>query len=134
PDPSAWQRILAKNRALADSNGAVVRDMRLEIPPAIEAEAQAFFIIEVAYERASPDLGQVGLATLRLPGLDVDTTKVVWHVYLPVSYEPLSFQGNLTQSSRIKYDPFRRLKWYLLDALSPSNAFADSEYKNILQK
>jgi hypothetical protein len=134
-NPTVWQRILAKNRAIVDSNGALTRGMRLEIPPATEADAESFFVIEVAYERAAPALGALGVATLRLPGLDVDTTKAVWHVYLPGSHEPLSFGGNLTQSSRIKYDVFRRLKWYFLDALSPTSAYAGGdEYQNILQK
>jgi hypothetical protein len=133
-DPSAWQRILAKNRAIIDPNGALTRDMRLEIPPATEAEAEAFFVIEVAYERAQPALDEIGITTLRLPGLDVDTTKAVWHVYLPGSYEPLTFGGNLAQSSRIKYDLLRRLKWFLKEALAPTSAFAGDEYKSILKK
>jgi hypothetical protein len=133
-DPSAWQRILAKNRAIVDSNGALSRGMRLEIPPATDADAETFFVIEVAYERAAPALGALGVATLRLPGLDVDTTKAVWHVYLPGSHEPLSFGGNLTQSSRIKYDVLRRFKWYFLDALSPTSAYAGGEYQSILEK
>jgi hypothetical protein len=133
-DPSAWQRILAKNRSVVDASGALVRDTRLEIPPAAaESTKEAFFVIEVAYERPLHALGAFGLEKLRLPGLDVDTTKAVWHVYFPSSHEPLEFRGNLRQASRIKYDPFRRLQWYLQSALGVSEASAGG-YENILQK
>src|SRR5262249_52275617 len=71
---------------------------------------------------------------LQLPGLDVDAMKAVWHVYLPASHEPLSFRGNLTQTSRIKYDPFRRLARYLQEALALRHAWAADQYENILSK
>ncbi|MDI1436613.1 LysM peptidoglycan-binding domain-containing protein [Polyangium sorediatum] len=132
-DPSAWQRISAKNRAVIPENGSLVEGTRLEIPPAAEATKEAFFVIEVAYERPLHALGAFGMEKLRLPGLDVDTTKAVWHVYFPSSHEPLEFRGNLRQASRIKYDPFRRLQWYLQSALGVSTASAGG-YENILQK
>ena len=133
-DPSAWQRIVAQNRDVVEITGVLVRETRLKIPPAAEAMGEAFFVIEVAYERTLPALSMLGVEALRLPGLDIDTTKAVWHVYMPTSVEPLSFHGNLTQWSRIKYDPFRRIQWYLESALSPSSAFAGGDYENILQK
>ncbi|MCC6554661.1 MAG: hypothetical protein IT372_16910, partial [Polyangiaceae bacterium] len=104
-------------------------------PPANEAAGQeASFVIELAYERGTPRLGALGLRALRLPGLDVDTVKAVWHVYLPGSYEPLSWSGNLTQCSGIKYDLFRRVQWYLEEAIAVPSAWAGGDYQNILTK
>jgi hypothetical protein len=135
-DPSGWLRILNKNRDVVGQSGALTRGVRLRIPPATEAaDTQAFFVIEVAYELRGTALGAFGGSTLRLPGLDVDTMKAVWHVYFPSSHEPLSFRGNLTQTSSIKYDPFRRIEWYLQSALEARRAWAgDGAYENILAK
>jgi hypothetical protein len=134
-DPSAWLRILNKNRDVIAQNGSLTRGARLRIPPSTEAAGQeASFVVEVAYERSIGALGAIGQHTLRLPALDVDVMKAVWHVYLPSSHEPLSFRGNLTQTSGIKYDPFRRLAWYLEEAIALRRAWAGDPYENILTK
>jgi hypothetical protein len=134
-DPSAWLRILNKNRDVVAEGGSLSRGARLRIPPATEAAAQeASFVVEVAYERSIGALGAVGQRALGLPALDVDAMKAVWHVYLPSSHEPLLFRGNLTQTSKIKYDPFRRLAGYLQEALAMRHAWAGDPYENILTK
>ena len=134
-DPSAWTRILNMNRDAVSPSGALTRGARLRIPPAAEQAArEACFVIEVAYERSPGGLGAIGQRALRLPGLDVEAVKAVWHVYLPGSHEPLSFRGNLTQHSGIRYDLFRRLEWYLERAVSVPSAWAGGDYENILTK
>jgi hypothetical protein len=71
---------------------------------------------------------------IRLPSLDVDAMKAIWHVYLPQALAPLSFDGNLTQYTAIRYDPFRRARDFLDQALSPPPARAGAKYRSILSK
>lgn len=133
-DPSAWMRILNKNREVVSPSGALTRGAELKIPPKTdEAGREASFIIELSYEQRAGALGLFGQRALRLPSLDVDTMKAVWHVYSPSSHEPLAFRGNLTQTSGIKYDLFRRIQGYLGQAMEVRSAHAGG-YESILQK
>jgi len=66
--------------------------------------------------------------------MDVDTMKVVWHLYFPKALAPLSFGGNLTQYSAIRYDPFRRIRNFLDRALFTHEAWAGGKYRSILKQ
>ena len=130
-DPSAWTRIFQVNRDKIGAGHELERGDELRIPQQDHAQ-ESSFIVEVAYERGAGDLGHAGRRALTLPVPDVDTVRAVWHVYVPRSHRALSWSGNLTQVSRVAYDPFRRLKFFLQEALSVKEAFAGDKYKNIL--
>ncbi|HUU04105.1 MAG TPA: LysM peptidoglycan-binding domain-containing protein [Myxococcota bacterium] len=132
-EPGRWRGILENNPdQLANENGLMV-GQRLLIPAKkglIMEESS--FTIELAYKRHRKEMGSLGSLRLSLPSMDVDTMKVVWHLYFPAALTPLSFGGNLTQYSAIRYDPFRRIRDFLNRALFTHEAWAGGKYKSIL--
>ncbi|MCB9765521.1 MAG: LysM peptidoglycan-binding domain-containing protein [Alphaproteobacteria bacterium] len=130
-DPSRWRDLLAHNTDqlyLAEdlSPGMVIR-----VPTLGGAVEESSFVIELAYKRQQKALGSLGRRGLSLPGLDVDVVALNWHIYLPHALSPLRFDGNLTQHSNLRYDPVRRLRDFLGDALRIRSAWA-GEYRSIL--
>jgi len=133
-DPAAWGGILDNNRDQLDDSLNLFPGQRLRIPAQKGATFdESSFVIELAYKRVRPAMGELGRRALTLPTIDVDTVKVVWHLYLPEAYVPLAFAANLTQYSRIRYDPFRRVLQFLERARFISSAWAGGgRYKSIL--
>ena len=131
-DPGAWRSILDNNReALGDE-----RDLRegqvLRIPMKAGTVQETSFVVELAYKRRHDKLGVLGREGLSLPSFDVDAMQVTWHLYLPEAVSPLKFSANLTQYSAIRYDPFRRVRDYLRNALWIRDAWAGGKYQSIL--
>ncbi len=130
-DPSAWQSILQDNAMGSEWDLQVGQSLRI---PARANVQESSFVIELAYKRKHAALGMFGFAGVSLPQLDVDTVEAVWHVYLPDPLDPLVFRSNLTQYSALRYDPFRRVRDFLRDALWMRDAWAGGKYENILSK
>ena len=132
-DPNQWQSILEANpdRMVDEWDLAVGQELRI---PAKRGAAvqESSFVIELAYKRPHRPLGVFGFGRVSLPEVDVDTVEVTWHLYLPRALEPMSFRANLTQYSAIRYDPFRRVRDFLRDALWIKWAWAGAKYQNIL--
>jgi hypothetical protein len=130
-NPDRWPLILAANEDTLGGDTELYEGLRLIIPPLPGAQVEeSRFVLELAFERAHAALGVWGSAGLSLPTLEVEAVKATWHVYLPEAVDPLRFEGNLSQYSAIRYDPFRRARDFLRAALV-STAEAGG-YKNIL--
>ncbi len=134
-DPTDWQRIQDANEELVDGGDLYV-GQELVIPaPKDSVVQESSFVIELAYKRPHDALTGLGGARLELPQIDVDTVEATWHVYVPDAVEPLSFDSNLTQYSAIRYDPFRRLRDFLQQALVMRDAWAGGgKYESILRQ
>jgi hypothetical protein len=137
-DPTQWHAVQENN---ADQLGAGLElqvGQRLKIPAKTKKGAlvqESSFVIEVAYKRPTHPLGPIGRRSIELPELDVDTVGVVWYLYFPEGLLPLSFDANLTQYSAIRYDPFRRAKSFIEEALGIRHAWAGAGYyKSILSQ
>ena len=136
-DPSRWTLILQRNKDVLKSAAGLRPGQALKIPSAGPVKVEeSSFVLELSYRRAHDPMGLVGTLSTRLPGLDVDAMKVAWHIYLPASRAPLSFDANLTQYTAIRYGPFRRAYRYLQEVLSGRKAWAGSpqEYTSILSR
>ncbi|MBI2374437.1 MAG: LysM peptidoglycan-binding domain-containing protein [Deltaproteobacteria bacterium] len=133
-DPSLWEKIHAANAAELD--GAELQAGQRIVVPALHGTVEeSSFVVELAYRRARRELSTVGSLVVALPELDVDTVVAVWHVYLPERFDPISVSSNLTPYSKIRYDPFRRIRGYLELALGTRSAWAGgSEYRSILSQ
>ncbi len=136
--PEGWQTILDNNPGIAGPQGLSV-GMTLAIPN--ESRGVKFeesnFVVELAYKVHAAPLVAVGSRSVVLPGLDVGVMSATWHFYFPSSFEPLTFESNLTQLTSVRYDPLRRIRWFIDHALEVENAWAGSGsfegYQNILE-
>ncbi|HSA23060.1 MAG TPA: LysM peptidoglycan-binding domain-containing protein, partial [Myxococcota bacterium] len=133
-DPSQYRNILEANPDQLGDASDLMAGQQLRIPAAQGVTVEeSSFVVELAYKRAGGEaLGWFGRRELVLPTMDVDTMKATWHLYLPESIDPLGFDANLTQYSAIRYDPFRRLRDYLLQVLWVHDAWAGGKYRSIL--
>jgi len=110
----------------------VGQKLRIPLPQGVE---ESSFVLELAYERTQPGTGLLGMRDLRLPGLDVDTMSVTWHLYLPGCVTPLHFGANLTQYDAIHYDPVQRALGFMRRALLGGDAWAGMPgYESILSQ
>lgn len=133
-DTTRWLEILGSNGDLlaVAEDLTVGQRLRIPLPRGVE---ESSFVLELAYKRQQPATGLLGVRELRLPGMDVDTLSVTWHLYLPSHLEPLSFGANLTQYDAIHYDPFQRVLGVLRRALLGGDAWAGmGSYTNILSQ
>ena len=133
-DSTRWYEILQHNSDLlgAAEDLEVGHQLRIPLPHGVE---ESSFVLELAYKRKQPDTGLAGIRDLRLPGLDVDTISVTWHLYLPSHLTPLGFSANLTQYDAIHYDPFQRLLGVARHALLGGDAWAGGgSYESILSQ
>lgn len=135
-DPTAWQTILSANPEQLGGSADLQVGQSIRIPTRAGATVEeSSFVIELAYKREGRGLGVVGARQVVLPTIDVDVVGATWHLYLPTAIEPLTFTANLTQTSALRYDPFRRARDFFDLALGVRHAWAgDSEYKNILSQ
>ena len=136
-DPSRWTLILQRNKDVLKNEQGLRPGQQLKIPSAGPVKVEeSSFVLELSYRRAHDALGLWGSVATRLPGLDVDAMKVAWHLYLPSSVTPLSFDANLTQYTAIRYGPFRRAFRYLQEVFSGRQAWAGSQqpYTSILSR
>lgn len=134
--PGQWTELLAANADQLGSAWDLEPGQVLRIPSAGSGSLrESSFVIELAYKVQGEGLGPLGGRRVTLPELDVDTVALTWHLYLPDALEPLRFRANLTQTSNIRYDPFRRLRHFLGDALRIRSAWAGGgEYSSILSQ
>lgn len=134
-DPSRWNDIFDNNRDQLFSDELSVGQV-LRVPATGEAASTSRFVIELVWTREAPSMGWLGRRALRLPEFDADVGAAEWHVYVPDTFEPLSFGGNLTPYSHLRYDHIRRLRTYLNLAFEVQNAWAGGResYSNILSR
>jgi hypothetical protein len=133
-DPNEWQSLIEANPGEVYDAGDLYVGQQLRIPAKKGATVQeSSFVVELAFKREHSPLGFAGSAAVILPEVDVDTVEVTWHLYLPHAIEPLLFSGNLVQYSAIRYDPFRRVRDFLRDALWMRDAWAGG-YSNVLRQ
>ena len=133
-DSTRWYEILQHNSGLlgAAEELEVGHQLRIPLPHGVE---ESSFVLELAYKRKQADTGLAGVRDLRLPGLDVDTISVTWHLYLPSHLTPLGFSANLTQYDAIHYDPFQRVLGLARRALLGDDAWAGGgSYESILSQ
>jgi hypothetical protein len=93
--------------------------------------------VELAYKRQAPSLGMIGRHAARLPALDIPVMTATWHFYFPNAHSPLTFTSNLTQLTAVRYDPLRRIRWFIEEAFQVEEAWASvpqklDTYENIL--
>jgi len=132
-NPQRWQIILEHNNLYGEDD--LQAGQVLEIPPLKGVEIEEVrFVVELAYERQLEPLGWLGRRGLALPELDVSVLKATWHLYLPEVLDPLSFESNLVQYSAIRYDPFRRIRDFMEQALLGGEAWAGGKYRSILSR
>ncbi len=124
--PGFWLEILEANRDQLSTVLDLSPGQTLVIPTADNAP-ESSFIIELAYKRAQAPVGLLGHRALTLPSLDVDVVSTTWHLYLPDSVLPFGFQANLSQTSHLRYDPIRRLLYFLDGALGVRSAWAGGD-------
>jgi hypothetical protein len=138
-DPTMWEQILEYNNGIIGSADGLQLGQQLRIPPRSGTQIrESSFIIELAYKRdGAGRLGVAGRRRLELPEIDIENMKVVWHVYFPQAYDLLSFGGNMTQLTAVRYDLFRRTRDFLRQTLwrdAWAGGYSRSEYSNILAK
>ena len=134
-DPSQWRTILDNNMDQMADELDMTAGQVLRIPQRTGVTVEeSSFVIELAYKRNRDPLGSLGRITLTLPRIDVDTMKAIWHIYIPRTLMPLSFDSNLAQYSYIRYDPFRRIRDFLYRDLFTPWAWAGGRYKSILKQ
>ncbi len=131
-NPTKTDGIQNANPGINPQNLIVGQALEVPLISASKFE-ESTFVIEIAYKEKVRPLGMFGEVKLSLPELDVDVMEAVWHVYLPNAVDPLSVTGNLVQYSSIRYDPFRRVRDYLMQAMFIRNAWAGGDYQNILK-
>jgi hypothetical protein len=114
-DPTMWKQILEYNSGIIGSADDLQPGQRLRIPPRSGTQIrESSFLIVLAYKRdGAGRLGVAGRRRLELPEIDIENMKVLWHVYFPQGYEMLSFGGNMTQLTAVRYDLFRRARDFL---------------------
>jgi len=132
-DPGRWNDVLEGNSDQLYSADSLTTGQLLKIPATkgISVE-ESSFVIELAYKSRRDPLGNSGSVAVELPALDVDTMSVTWHLYLPAALSALRFDANLTQYSAIRYDPFRRVRDFIDQAMWIGHAWAGEKYENIL--
>jgi hypothetical protein len=134
-DPSRWRSVLDNNRGMLDNEMDMAAGQTLRIPSRVGVTVEeSSFVIELAYKKTQNPLGLMGSVLCTLPAIDVDTMKVIWHLYLPEALMPLSFDANLTQYSAIRYDPFRRVRDFLYRVFWTPFAWAGGKYQSILKQ
>lgn len=135
-DPSAWQQILDDNRdQLGSASDLTPGQVLLVSPSQTGAVPESRFTIDLTWTRPAAVMGAIGRRTLTLPELDADVELVTWYVYVPGSLEPVSFTGNLTAYSHLRYDHLRRVRQFLDAALGIRSAWAGEDgYLNILSQ
>lgn len=135
-DPTAWRQLLDNNRDQLGSAADLTPGQVLRVAPGrAGAVPESRFTIDLAWTRPASVMGPVGRRTLTLPQLDADVALVTWYVYVPGSLEPLSFAGNLTAYSHLRYDHPRRVRQFLDAAFGIQSAWAgDDGYSNILSR
>jgi nucleoid-associated protein YgaU len=132
-DPSKWSEVLEGNQGQLYSADSLSAGQSLKIPDTKGVSVEeSSFVIELAYKAHRDPLGNAGRIAVQLPELDVDTMRVIWHLYMPVALSALRFDANLTQYSAIRYDPFRRIRDFIDDAMWIGHAWAGAKYENIL--
>ncbi|MCA9665096.1 MAG: LysM peptidoglycan-binding domain-containing protein, partial [Myxococcales bacterium] len=135
-DPAKWPLILRANRSILRDEKSIQVGQRLRIPskgPVTVEESS--FVIELAYRLDGGALRAAGRRRLRLPGLDVDATRTTWHLYLPRELTPLSFSGDLTQLTAVRYGPLRRALRFFKQVFSTRAAHAGAgKYQSILSQ
>ncbi|RLC18224.1 MAG: hypothetical protein DRI57_08740 [Deltaproteobacteria bacterium] len=135
-DPNMWRYILDNNRdQLYRANDLMVgQKLRIPVKQGVKVE-ESSFLIELAYKikDASP-LGRIGRKKMLLPRVDVDIMKITWHLCFPEAYQILSFDSSLAQYSDIRYDPFRRLYYFLRQSLWREAWAGQKMYQNILEQ
>ncbi|MHB8875292.1 MAG: LysM peptidoglycan-binding domain-containing protein, partial [Myxococcaceae bacterium] len=113
-DASKWRLIETANEDTLAGQGPQVgqslRIPRLTGPGASDLETA--FPVEIVYSSPAKPPGQYGRARFELAVPDLEMMKVVWTLYLPSRLDPLSFGGNLSQSSYIRYGLLRRLRQF----------------------
>jgi hypothetical protein len=132
-DPSRWRRLLLANPSLRSARDLRV-GQRLVVPSVGPvAVEESSFTLELSYRRAGLGaLGLLGRNALALPRFDVDTLRVVWHLYLPDHLTPLRWSANLTRRTARRDGPLRRALRYLRRALRVRSAWAGGGYTSIL--
>ena len=135
-DPTRWPLILQANRSqLADDTVHVGQVLRIPSPGGAQVEERSFVLELALWRRADGPLGHFGRRRLELPRLDVDALEATWHVYLPDDIRPLDFDASLTQLSRPRFGPVRRVIELLRRTLGGSIARAGGvEYQSILEQ
>ncbi|HEY8205866.1 MAG TPA: hypothetical protein VIG99_00195, partial [Myxococcaceae bacterium] len=111
-DASKW-RLIEEANADRLSGGTLEAGTELRIPRLTgpgASDLQTAFPVEVVYARAAAPPGRFGRATFALAEPDLDVMKVTWTLYLPSRLDPISFDGNLSQGSYLRYGLFRRLQ------------------------
>ncbi len=133
-DPNAYQPIVDSNPNDLGGGTELLVGQELVIPAKSGGMQETSFVIELAYRNQHSALGVAGTTSLALPSLDVEGMQVLWHLYLPSDVSPLRFAGNLTQYDNLRYDPFRRVRDFLLQSLWIRDAWAGGRYQNILSQ
>jgi hypothetical protein len=136
-DPGKWPQLLEANRHQLHDERSLRVGQELRIPSVGPVKVEeSSFVLEIAYRRRCSPMGSLGRARLQLPELDVDAMRVTWHLYLPASLVPLSFDTDLIQYSAIRYGPFRRAVDFLKVVFSGRQAWAGSKgsYTSILSR
>jgi hypothetical protein len=137
--PDRWETILTANPGVRGPEDLSV-GQTLAIPN--EARGVRFeesnFVVELAYKVHDSELFAVGTKSMDLPTLDIPVMSATWHLYFPDSFEPLSFDSNLTQLTSVRYDPLRRIRRFIERALEVDHVWASGagfdEYQNILSE
>jgi hypothetical protein len=94
PDSEVWTVYVASKRENASRNA----EGKIMIPLArsqSKGEELQSFIVDVIYFSKGDPLGSWGSNSLRFPGADIMTSKMLWSVYLPQDYSYLHFKGNV---------------------------------------
>lgn len=131
-----WQAILDANQLAGPGDLTVGRTIEIPNEAAGVKFEESNFVVELAYKRRVPALGLFGRHVAGLPVLDIPAMAATWHVYLPDAHEALHFESNLTQLTAIRYDPLRRIRWFIEEAMRVEHAWAGmpqaDSYENIL--
>lgn len=135
-DPDRWRELLHANHAILRGDPIIRVGQRLQIPGGDLTVEESAFVLELAYRApGTGPLSGFGRASLALPRLDVDTMKVVWHVYLPSDLEPVDFDANLTQIDGVRLGILQRLRYLVAAALGTPAAHAGGgDYESILSR
>ena len=127
-----WTAILAANSDQISASRELQPGQVLRIPGTGSME-ESSFVIELAYKVPGDRLGSLGRRAVTLPTLDVDAVSIHWNLYVPAALTPLDFKANLTQTSAIRYDLFRRAKHFWKRAFRVHSAWAGG-YSSILSQ
>lgn len=139
-DPGQWATLIDANPDTLGPYGLLEPGQLLVVPPdASGAAPMSRFAIDLAWTIPGEAMGLIGRRSLRLPQLDAGVVEATWHVYLPHAVTGLSFGGNLSPWSHLRYDHFRRVRQFLDLAFGEMDAWAgyDSSsegYENILSR